>query len=154
MNSFSLLSLLLLPPLLCLSQPLNPDQLGLLVFKSSLVDPTSSLSSWSQRLRRPGKLGATTNATPNPAAFTSLNLSSLNLSGELGRGLLNVRCLQTLSLSDNNLTGPLNPSLAQLPNLTRIDFSRNGLSGGIPISFFSQCGGLIDVSLAGNSFLL
>ncbi|ONK77159.1 uncharacterized protein A4U43_C02F3700 [Asparagus officinalis] len=154
MNSLSLLLLLLLLllPLLSLSKPpppLNPDLLGLIVFKSSLLDPTSSLSSWTQDSDDPCNW-AHIKCHPESRRVVEISLSSLGLSGKLSRSLLNLQSLQKLSLSNNNFTGFLIPDLTQLPNLTHIDLSSNGLIGEIPTKFFSQCESLVDVNLAGN----
>ncbi|KAK1575110.1 hypothetical protein Q3G72_002717 [Acer saccharum] len=89
-------------------------------------------------------------------SVVSLNLSSLNLGGEISPAIGDLRNLQSIDLSENSLygdipfsisklklleylnlknnqlTGPIPSTLTQIPNLKTLDLTRNQLTGEIP----------------------
>ncbi|GJZ35987.1 probably inactive leucine-rich repeat receptor-like protein kinase [Tanacetum coccineum] len=101
------------------SVTLNDDVLGLIVFKSSISDPSSSLYSWSEDDETPCSWKF---ITCNPAtSVTGLSLDGLNLSGKIGRGLEKLQSLKdsdigSFSLVGNQFSGAL-PSDIDLPYL-------------------------------------
>ncbi|KAH7331313.1 hypothetical protein KP509_20G026000 [Ceratopteris richardii] len=107
---------------------LNDDVLGLIVFKSDLVDPTKSLRSWTQDDNSPCNWAGVM-CDPRNGRVISLNLSGLALSGRIGWGIGKVSYLQTLSLAHNNLSGTISVNVAQLTLLQEVDLSHNILSG-------------------------
>ncbi|PHT39229.1 hypothetical protein CQW23_22802 [Capsicum baccatum] len=113
---------------------INDDVLGLIVFKSALLDPYSKLSSWNEDDNSPCAWEFI-QCNPIDGRVTELNLNGLSLSGKIGRGLEKLQSLKVLSLSNNNFTGAISPELALLTNLENLNFSHNGLSGNIPGSF-------------------
>ncbi|KAG9446704.1 hypothetical protein H6P81_012832 [Aristolochia fimbriata] len=159
-----------LPPL-----QLNDDLLGLVVFKSGLEDPTSSLASWTED-DDSACSWKSVQCDPRNGRVTRLSLDGLGLSGKINvRGLQKLTHLRDLSLSRNNFSGTITPDLARLPGLLRrldlsynafsgtipddftnltsirvLHFSGNSLSGPIPEQFFSGCVSLQSVSLGGN----
>ncbi|KAG0459454.1 hypothetical protein HPP92_022582 [Vanilla planifolia] len=130
---------------------LNDDVLGLIVFKADVFDPHSKLASWNENDDSPCSWYGV-KCEPRNNLVVELSLDGLDLSGKIGRGLLQLKSLRKLSLSRNNLTGPLNQDLTRLESLHTLDFSENALSGAIPSEFFWQCRSLRSLSLAGNHF--
>ncbi|CAN4090746.1 unnamed protein product [Withania somnifera] len=112
---------------------LNDDVLGLIVFKSALLDPYSKLSSWNEDDNSPCAWECI-KCNPMNGRVTELNLNGLSLSGKIDRGLEKLQSLKVLSLSNNNFTGAISPELALLTNLENLNLSHNGLSGNIPAS--------------------
>ncbi|XP_068664730.1 probably inactive leucine-rich repeat receptor-like protein kinase At3g28040 [Aristolochia californica] len=152
---------------------LNDDVLGLIVFKSGLVDPTSRLTSWNGDDESPCSWKYV-QCDPGNGRVIQLSLDGLGLSGKIGRGLEKLQHLRDLSLSRNNLSGGISPDLGRVLSLRRLDlsynsfsgtipdeftnlttirfldFSGNSLSGTIQEQFFAGCVSLQSVSLSGN----
>ncbi|OWM74718.1 hypothetical protein CDL15_Pgr002609 [Punica granatum] len=130
---------------------LNDDVLGLIVFKSDLVDPSSSLESWSEDDDFPCSWPFVL-CEPSTSRVTELHLDGLGLSGKIGRGLQKLQHLKVLSLSGNNFTGTsISPGLTLPSNLQRLNLSNNGLSGRIPTSLINMSS-IAFIDLSGNSF--
>ncbi|PSS01823.1 inactive leucine-rich repeat receptor-like protein kinase [Actinidia chinensis var. chinensis] len=131
----------------------------LLTFKASIEDPTNSLSNWSNSTAT--NLCNWTGVTCTSSlslSISSLNLQSLNLSGEISSSLcklpslahLNLaenlfnqpiplhlsECslLETLNLSNNLIWGTIPDQISQFEALTVLDLSRNHVEGKIPES--------------------
>ncbi|XP_068657745.1 probably inactive leucine-rich repeat receptor-like protein kinase At3g28040 [Aristolochia californica] len=152
---------------------LNDDVLGLIVFKSGLVDPASVLTSWSEDDESPCSWKYV-KCDPRNGRVTQLSLDGLGLYGKIGRGLEKLQHLKDLSLSRNNFSGSISPDLSRVQSLRRLnlsynsfsgtipdeftnltsirflDFSENSLSGPIPERFFAGSVSLKFVSLSGN----
>ncbi|RAL52291.1 hypothetical protein DM860_016140 [Cuscuta australis] len=151
---FCIFLLSFLTPILvrALDPSLNDDVLGLIAFKSDILDPDGKLSSWNEEDYSPC-YWAGVRCNPRSNRVSELNLDGFGLSGKIGyRGLLQLQFLQKLSLSKNNLTGGLSSSLTQISKLRVLDLSMNSLSGVIPNEFIQQCMLLKSVSLARNRF--
>ncbi|KAI7753876.1 hypothetical protein M8C21_025632, partial [Ambrosia artemisiifolia] len=116
---------------------LNEEVLGLIVFKTSITDPSSHLSSWNQDDQTPCSWKFIT-CNPVTSRVTELALDGLNLSGKIGKGLEKLQNLKVLSLANNNFTGHINPDLSLLTNLEHLNLSRNTLSDRIPGSLTSS----------------
>ncbi|KAK4771263.1 hypothetical protein SAY87_031795 [Trapa incisa] len=127
----------------------NDDVLGLIVFKSGLVDPGSKLASWVEDDESPCSWEGV-KCDPRSHRVTELALDGLSLSGHIGRGLLRLQSLQILSISNNNLSGTILPGLTRLGTLQVIDLSGNNLTGPIPEELFHQCVSLRSISFADN----
>ncbi|KAL3634280.1 hypothetical protein CASFOL_021334 [Castilleja foliolosa] len=112
---------------------LNDDVLGLIVFKSSLIDSSKSLLSWNEDDESPCAWQFV-KCNPKNSRVSHLSLSGLSLSGKIGRGLEKLSSLTSLSLSNNNLTGTISPQLSLIPNLQALNLSHNSFSGLIPPS--------------------
>ncbi|XP_076925224.1 LOW QUALITY PROTEIN: probably inactive leucine-rich repeat receptor-like protein kinase At3g28040 [Bidens hawaiensis] len=119
------------------SLDLNDEILGLIVFKSSVADPSSYLSSWCQDDETPCSWKYIT-CNPVTRRVTGISLDGLNLSGKIGRGLEKLQNLKVLSLASNNFTGDINPELSLLTNLEHLNLSRNSFSGRIPGSLINS----------------
>ncbi|XP_059317347.1 probably inactive leucine-rich repeat receptor-like protein kinase At3g28040 [Lycium ferocissimum] len=129
---------------------LNDDVLGLIVFKSTILDPYTKLSSWNEDDNSPCAW-AFIKCNPMNGRVTELNLNGLSLSGKIGRGLEKLQSLKVLSLSNNNFTGAISPELVLLTNLENLNLSHNGLTGNIPGSFSSVTSFLQFIDLSENS---
>ncbi|CAJ2629527.1 unnamed protein product [Trifolium pratense] len=71
-----------------------------------------------------------------------LELSNMNLTGEIPESLSELKKLRFLGLNDNNLTGKLLPKLESLPSLNALYLSGNNFKGEIQFSkgFFGKLG--------------
>ncbi|KAL1323049.1 hypothetical protein HN51_068065 [Arachis hypogaea] len=159
MASFQFLSLLIVVSVLSFcygdsndmnNVQLNDDVLGLIVFKSDLHDPSSSLASWNED---DSSACSWNRVQCNPATgrVTEINLDGLGLSGRIGRGLEKLQHLMVLSLSHNNFNGSITPSLTLSSTIQSLNLSHNGFSGQIPTSFLNMSS-IRSLDLSHNSF--
>ncbi|KAK7259995.1 hypothetical protein RIF29_25667 [Crotalaria pallida] len=65
--------------------------------------------------------------------FTSIDLSSNQLQGEIPKELCDFKALYVLNLSNNSLSGQIPSCIGNLKQLESVDLSRNSLEGNIPI---------------------
>ncbi|CAH8386444.1 unnamed protein product [Eruca vesicaria subsp. sativa] len=82
-----------------------------------------------------------------PPRVTSLNLSSIGLTGTIAAAIQNLTQLETLDLSNNKLTGEVPEFLGNIKPLLLINLSGNDLNGSIPQSLQSKG---IELLLHGN----
>ncbi|KAK6945325.1 Protein kinase domain [Dillenia turbinata] len=110
----------------------------LLTFKASIEDPSDYLSTWSNT-----SLTNYCNWTGVTCSFTSiisLNLQSLNLSGEISPSVCDLKNISFLNLADNLFEQPIPLHLSQCSSLETLNLSNNLIWGTIPdqISQFSS----------------
>ncbi|GKV22778.1 hypothetical protein SLEP1_g32604 [Rubroshorea leprosula] len=104
--------------------------------KNSLSDPQRHLSSWNFEKGSESQICNLTgvscwNAKEN--RIISLQLTSMQLTGELPDSLKYCRSLQSLDLSGNSLSGAIPSDICSwLPYLVTLDLSSNRFSGSIP----------------------
>ncbi|KAL1370976.1 hypothetical protein HN51_001195 [Arachis hypogaea] len=111
------------------------ERRALLSFKAASItsDPTSALSSWSPTSPSDHCTWRGVSCDHHLRHVTSLNLSSLSLSGTLsGDHLSLLPFLTNLSLSDNKFSGPIPSSLSSLTNLRFLNLSNNIFNGTFP----------------------
>ncbi|KAF6175541.1 hypothetical protein GIB67_023061 [Kingdonia uniflora] len=132
------------------SLQLNDDVLGLIVFKSGLYDPSSSLASWNEDDNAPCSWNYV-QCNPINNRVSHLSLEGLNLSGKISRGLEKLQSLQYLSLACNNFTGIISPNLSLIKSLRTLNLSRNGFSGRIPDGFISNIPSMAFIDFSENS---
>ncbi|EPS70115.1 hypothetical protein M569_04636, partial [Genlisea aurea] len=125
----------------------NDDVLGLIVFKSAVVDARNRLASWNEDDESPCAWRFV-ECDPGSGRVTAVSLDGVGLSGKIGRGLEKLQYLRTLSLSGNNFSGSVSPELLLLPNLQKLNLSGNGLAGSLPPSVVSK---LQFLDLSGNA---
>ncbi|XP_073365543.1 uncharacterized protein [Aegilops tauschii subsp. strangulata] len=89
-------------------------------------------------------------STTFPPRVVSLNLSSVQLSGQLSGCLGNLALLSWMNLADNHLSGTIPEELGKLPNLHTLNLAGNSLQGNIPISLGAS-NSLSYVNLANNT---
>ncbi|KAF5941294.1 hypothetical protein HYC85_022461 [Camellia sinensis] len=122
----------------------------LLTFKASIKDPMNYLSSWSHTSSSHYcNWTGLTCTTSLPLSVSSLNLQTLNLSGEISSSVCSLPNLQILNLAGNlfNLAIPLH--LSQCRSLETLNLSNNLIWGPIPDQI-SQFGSLKMLDLSGN----
>ncbi|KAG5517466.1 hypothetical protein RHGRI_038020 [Rhododendron griersonianum] len=131
-------SLLLLLPLLlsCLSFSFvfSDDGATLLEIKKSFSDVDNVLFDWTDLPSSDycaWRGVACDNVTFN---VVSLNLSSLNLDGEISPAIGELRSLQSIDLRENSLSGQIPDEIGDCSSLKYLDLSFNALSGDIPFS--------------------
>ncbi|XP_051121678.1 probable LRR receptor-like serine/threonine-protein kinase IRK [Andrographis paniculata] len=134
------------------SASLNDDVLGLILFKADVQDPDGKLASWNEDSDSPCNNWAGVSCDPSSNRVSGVVLDGYGLSGKLGRGILQLKFLQTLSLSRNNFSGDATVGFAQLSDLRVLDLSENAFSGSIGNDFLTQCGNLRSLSLSKNTF--
>ncbi|XP_078159586.1 leucine-rich receptor-like protein kinase family protein isoform X2 [Carex rostrata] len=134
----------------------SDDIQSLLEFKKAIVDPTGSvLSSWAPPANTIQSCPSTwlgITCEPASGAVIGLNLSYLNLSGELKFApLIGLHYIQTFSLAGNAFTGRLVPGLGSMTSLSFIDLSGNQFYGPVP-DRINDLSGLVHLNLSGNNF--
>lgn len=104
--------------------------------KKSLTDPLNRLNGWTftnNSVASICKLTGVSCWNERENRIISLQLTSMELAGELPESLKLCRSLQSLDLSDNDLSGSVPPQICSwLPYLVTLDLSGNRLSGSIP----------------------
>ncbi|CAN6983039.1 unnamed protein product [Brassica oleracea var. botrytis] len=105
---------------------------ALLSLKSSLTGdaPNSPLASWKPTTSFCTWTGVTCDVSRRHV--TSLDLSSLNLSGTLSRDVSRLPLLRNLSLADNQISGPIPPEISNLSGLRHLNLSNNVFNGSFP----------------------
>ncbi|VFQ99985.1 unnamed protein product [Cuscuta campestris] len=107
-----------------------PEYRALLSVKAALTDESqATLASWLASTSHCTWQGVTCDSFRR---VTSLDISSLNLSGVLSSDVSNLRFLRNLSVASNQLSGPVPPSISFIPNLRYINFSNNVFGGPFP----------------------
>ncbi|KAL9269754.1 Receptor-like protein [Drosera capensis] len=111
------------------------DESCLSSLRSSLTDPTNSLTNWTApNFADPcdGFDSHLQGATCNNGRIYKLSLSGLSLRGTVSGGLGNCSNLQSLDLSGNEIGGSIPIELRYLVNLAVLNLSSNQLTGSIP----------------------
>ncbi len=122
------------------------DSLALVAFYYSADVPNSSLV-WN--LDQPIDTWYGVGLNQNNCV-TTLNLSELNICGELPSEMGNLESLTYFDINENCLSGSIPPEMGQLSNLTYINISNNYLSGNIPPEL-SNLSNLASLILSGNN---
>ncbi|KAF3945396.1 hypothetical protein ACB098_09G124900 [Castanea mollissima] len=105
----------------------------LLTFKSSFEDSNNYLSTWSNNsaIHYCNWTGITCSPTPS-LSVTTVNLQSLNLTGEISSSICQLHNLTDLNLSDNHFNQPIPLHLSQCTTLETLNLSNNHIWGTIP----------------------
>lgn len=136
-----------------MAQTLSKDALALLEFKKGIQkDPFGYvLNSWNEE-------SVDSNGCPtswhgimcNNGMITGIDLSNLNLSGEIQLGILSkLKMLQNINLFNNSLTGKLPAELGTLQSIQYIDLSDNLFYGTVPVEI-GDMQSAQNLSFAGN----
>ncbi|KAK4800094.1 hypothetical protein SAY86_025459 [Trapa natans] len=107
----------------------------LLSFVGSIVDPSSSLSTWSSSSSPCNWTGITcSHADPSTSllSVTAVDLQSLNLSGEISPSICSLRSLTELNLANNLFNQPIPLRLSECSSLRVLNLSSNLIWGTIP----------------------
>ncbi|KAM3320643.1 inactive leucine-rich repeat receptor-like protein kinase isoform X1 [Capsicum chacoense] len=100
----------------------------LLTFKDSINDPFNLLSNWSNTTAECDWTGITCTAS----SISSINLISLNLSGEISPSICQLPKLAHLNLANNMFSQPIPLHLSQCASLETLNLSNNLIWGTIP----------------------
>ncbi|KAK4432925.1 putative LRR receptor-like serine/threonine-protein kinase [Sesamum alatum] len=127
------------------------DESALLVLKSRLtIDPSHILSrNWSASTSVCSWIGVTCGSRHR--RVTALDISKMELTGNLPPDIGNLTFLVSMNLSSNSFYGSLPRELDQLRRLEVIDFRFNSFSGDVP-SWFGLLAELQFLNLRNNSF--
>ncbi|KAI4304077.1 hypothetical protein MLD38_039637 [Melastoma candidum] len=140
-----LLALLCLDP--SLSFDLDPaDKASLLLFRSSIQNPDRRLSAWSGSDRA---YWTGVSCSVVGGRVVSLNLTDMNQSGDMGRGLCSLSSLDPLDLSWNRFSGSIPPCFGSLYNLTILNLGYNQFGRNLPDSW-SRLDNLRELILTSN----
>ncbi|TKY62583.1 inactive leucine-rich repeat receptor protein kinase [Spatholobus suberectus] len=122
----------------------------LLSFKASIEDSKMALSSWSNTTSNHhcNWTGITCSPTPS-LSVTSINLQSLNLSGDISSAICDLPNLSYLNLADNIFNQPIPLHLSQCRSLETLNLSTNLIWGTIPFQI-SQFASLRVLDLSRN----
>ncbi|KAL2514599.1 putative LRR receptor-like serine/threonine-protein kinase [Forsythia ovata] len=153
--TFPLVILLACCATACMANNMNisTDESALLAFKSrmiSTIDPSNILiKNWSVSTPVCVWIGVTCGLRHQ--RVTALDISSMNLSGNVPPQLGNLSFLVSINLSSNYFYGSLPRELIRLRRLQIIDFRLNSFSGQIP-SWFGFLQNLQLLNLRNNNF--
>ncbi|RYQ84469.1 hypothetical protein Ahy_B10g103813 [Arachis hypogaea] len=106
------------------------DKEALLSFKSKVIDPQNTLSTWTTDSHHCEWYGV--KCSNIGRRVKSLNLRGLSLSGKLPSQLSKLTYLHSLDLSANSFHGQIPPDISYLSLLNILFLSSNNLSGSIP----------------------
>ncbi|KAG1334001.1 receptor kinase-like protein Xa21 [Cocos nucifera] len=133
----------------------NTDDLrALLSIKAHLYSSESS-SLWgseNQTMHYCKWLGVKCGSPQHPRRVTSLDLDSLNLTGQISPDIGNLIFLQKLNLSGNQLHGYIPQEFGRLSNLQFLILMDNAFEGTIPIGL-ANCSNLMLLCLDGNKLV-
>ncbi|GAB4830102.1 hypothetical protein Ancab_019744 [Ancistrocladus abbreviatus] len=133
----------------------NDEVSALLSIKESLVDPLNQLKDWifSSNGADNSSVHCTwTGVSCNSVgAVEKLDLSYMNLSGQISDDFQWLKSLTSLNLCCNGFMSFLPKSMANVTWLTSIDVSQNFFMGGFPLGF-GKAAGLKYLNASGNNF--
>ncbi|XVF82915.1 hypothetical protein PTKIN_Ptkin16aG0089500 [Pterospermum kingtungense] len=128
---------------------LTTDQHALLEFKRRIIDPRNILAdNWTTTTSVCNWIGVSCAAKHR--RVKTLNLSNMDLTGNVPPHLGNLSFLVSLNLSHNNFHGHLPKELGQLSRLKLVELSSNFLTGEIP-SWFGRLNKVSYLSLSNNN---
>uniref|UniRef100_A0ACD5TYS6 Uncharacterized protein n=1 Tax=Avena sativa TaxID=4498 RepID=A0ACD5TYS6_AVESA len=128
----------------------NTDGDALLCLKSQLSDPTGALDSWSNSSLTFCTWYGVTCSGENATRVTSLDLESLNLTGQIFPCIGELSFLTRIHMPNNHLNGHITQDIGRLTRLTYLNLSMNSFGGTIPDTI-SSCSRLEVISLERNS---
>ncbi|KAK4493241.1 hypothetical protein RD792_017891 [Penstemon davidsonii] len=114
----------------------NDESSTLLSIKSSLIDPLDQLKNWkipNNEIKTSSPHCNWTGIWCNSKGFTEkLDLSNMNLSGQVSNHIRDLISLQIIDVSQNNLEGKFPLGLGGISSLTNINASSNNFEGLLP----------------------
>lgn len=140
----------MIPFLILLPCMHSTDLDALLCLKSQLSDPSRALASWSNVSLTPCDWQGVRCSTLNASRIVSLDLESLNLTGQIFPCVAELDFLDRIHMPNNHLNGHISPDIGRLTRLTYLNLSMNSLGGAIPDAI-SSCSQLETISLESNS---
>ncbi|KAF7093072.1 hypothetical protein CFC21_095505 [Triticum aestivum] len=140
----------MIPFLILLPCMHSTDLDALLCLKSQLSDSSRALASWSNASLTPCGWQGVRCSTLNASRVVSLDLGSLNLTGQIFPCVAQLDFLDRIHMPNNHLTGHISADIGRLTQLTYLNLSMNSLVGSIPDAI-SSCSQLETISLESNS---
>nr|XP_027088141.1 MDIS1-interacting receptor like kinase 1 isoform X2 [Coffea arabica] len=134
----------------------NVELLSLLSVKSNITDPMDHLKDWkvpSNEVEGSSIHCSWNGVWCNSKGFVeSLDLSNLNLSGQISEGIQGLSSLSFLNISCNDFSSALPQSLGSLASLKILDVSQNNFVGKFPVGF-GNASGLKAITASSNNFV-
>ncbi|CAA3010747.1 LRR receptor-like serine threonine- kinase ERL1 isoform X1 [Olea europaea subsp. europaea] len=149
LGSFSVMVVFLL--LLPLASPLSDEGKALMSIKESFSNVANVLLDWDDVHNDDFCSWRGVTCSNFSTSVAALNLSSLNLGGEISPTVGDLKNLQSLDLQGNNLTGQIPDEIGYCVYLMHLDLSNNMLYGDIPFSI-SKLKRLDFLNLKNNQF--
>ncbi|XP_071728907.1 uncharacterized protein [Rutidosis leptorrhynchoides] len=142
---------LILLPLVFASTSQNDEVSSLLSIKSSLIDSLNYLNDWntSTSSSHCNWTGVSCNAN---GFIDKLDLSNMNLTGNISHDFQNFHHLYFLNISSNEFDSILPNSFANLTSLVTIDVSQNNFIGEFPFGFGKGSNFLKTINVSSNNF--
>ncbi|KAJ7544401.1 hypothetical protein O6H91_09G077700 [Diphasiastrum complanatum] len=113
---------------------LTADGTTLLQLKKSFLNAENELYNWDGTIDQDPCFWRGVTCDNVTFEVISLNLSQLNLAGEMSPSIGKLKSLQYLDLKENSISGQIPDEIGDCLNLKYIDLSFNGLYGDIPFS--------------------
>ncbi|XP_077243143.1 uncharacterized protein LOC143883711 [Tasmannia lanceolata] len=139
----------LLSSLLPVSSPIQDEGKALMTMKASFSNVANVLLDWNDGGNNDHCLWRGIVCDNVTLAIVFLNLSNLNLGGEISPAIGDLVNLQSIDLKGNHLTGQIPDEIGNCVNLKTLDLSMNLLSGDIPFSI-SKLKQLEELTLKNN----
>ncbi|KAK4799737.1 hypothetical protein SAY86_025102 [Trapa natans] len=117
-----------------LAAPLNHEGNTLMKIHSSFSDVTNMLLDWDDVHNNDFCSWRGIVCDNTSASIVSMNLSTLNLGGEISPAICDLRNLQSVDFQGNKLTGQIPGEIGDCSQLRHLDLSDNLLYGDIPYS--------------------
>ncbi|KAL3523383.1 hypothetical protein ACH5RR_016217 [Cinchona calisaya] len=134
----------------------NVEVLSLLSVKSYITDPMDHLKDWKMPTTEVENSSFHCNWTGiwcNSEGFVErLDISNLNLSGQVSENIQGLSSLAFLNMSCNDFSSVLPKSLGFLTSLKILDVSQNNFVGDFPVGFGSASG-LTTINASSNNFV-
>ncbi|KAL8557025.1 hypothetical protein ACS0TY_004484 [Phlomoides rotata] len=117
-----------------LASPLSDEGIALMSIKASFSNVANVLLDWDDVQNDDFCSWRGVSCGNISISIVALNLSSLNLGGEISPAIGDLKSLQSLDLQGNKLTGQIPDEIGNCVSLVLLDLSDNLLEGDIPFS--------------------
>ncbi|KAF8380404.1 hypothetical protein HHK36_027890 [Tetracentron sinense] len=131
---FLCLVMAVLPFLFQVASPLGDEGEALMSIKASFSNVANVLLDWDNKRNDDHCSWRGVSCDNVSFSIVSLNLSNLNLGGEISPAIGDLKDLQSIDLKGNRLTGPIPDEIGNCVSLILLDLSSNLLYGDVPFS--------------------
>ncbi|XP_071687111.1 uncharacterized protein [Rutidosis leptorrhynchoides] len=144
-------TIFILLPIVFASTSQNNELTSLVSIKSSLIDSLNYLNDWNISISSShcNWTGVSCNAN---GFIDKLDLSNMNLTGNISQDIQNFHHLSFLNISSNKFDSILPTSFANLTSLVTIDVSQNNFIGEFPFGFGKSANFLKTINGSSNNF--
>ncbi|WCJ38222.1 Leucine-rich receptor-like protein kinase family protein [Euphorbia peplus] len=133
------------------SADVNDQVVALLLIKNTVLDPLNNLQDWN--LSNSDSYCKWTGVWCNSRGVVEkLDLSHMNLSGQVSDDIQKLKSLSDLNLCCNGFTSSLTNSIVNLTLLKSVDVSQNLFDGKFPIGLGRAASGLTLLNASSNNF--